>query len=238
MSETRRPRRPTEGGYARGDETRRKIIDAAIHLFGQHGFAGASTRDIAARAGVNAPALQYYFENKEGLYCACAESLADDAWSAIEPQVQNARALLERHGKIDELIEAFIQLQNAVADLMFKKGDDTDKRLFFAREQGGGEPEMGAQILRERMRDPLNQVTVALLAHIAGMSEDDPLTVVRTFSLYGQFLLFHFARESTLSMLEWREIDVEKAAFLKAAIGDQTRVLLKHWYDKKRASKE
>lgn len=50
-----------------------------MEAFGEHGFAGASTRDIASRAGVNAPALQYYFENKEGLYRTCVEAIADNA---------------------------------------------------------------------------------------------------------------------------------------------------------------
>jgi len=35
-----------------------------MRLFGEKGYEGASTRDIAAAAGVNAPALQYYFDNK------------------------------------------------------------------------------------------------------------------------------------------------------------------------------
>ena len=57
MTETKRPRRSTEGGYARGEETRLRIIRSAIELFGEHGFVAASTRDIAAHAGVNAPAV-------------------------------------------------------------------------------------------------------------------------------------------------------------------------------------
>src|ERR1700684_3816321 len=90
MSEVKRLRRPTEGGYARGDETRLRIIDAAIELFGERGFAAASTRDLAARAGVNAPALQYYFENKEGVYRACAEQIAEVVWARFEPVVHKA----------------------------------------------------------------------------------------------------------------------------------------------------
>ncbi len=74
MNEYRkRPRRSAEGGYARGDETRQRIVEAAMNLFGEYGFDGASTRDIAAAAGVNAPALQYYFGNKQGVYLACCE---------------------------------------------------------------------------------------------------------------------------------------------------------------------
>jgi TetR/AcrR family transcriptional regulator, regulator of cefoperazone and chloramphenicol sensitivity len=237
MNEPRRLRHRQNGGYARGDETRRKIIQAAISLFGRHGFEGASTRDIAALAGVNAPALQYYFENKEGLYRACAQSIADDAWEAFEPAVLRARELLERECKIGELIDAFLALQRAVADRTFVKHHEPDQRLFFAREQGGGEPEIGTQVLRERVREPLNAVNVALLARITGLPEDDPLTVVRMFSLYGQFLLFHIARGSALSTLGWDDIDSEKAEFLKASIGEQTRVLLEHWHRESRKAR-
>ncbi|EEA01180.1 transcriptional regulator, TetR family [Burkholderia sp. H160] len=229
MSEPRRPRRSTESGYARGDETRRKIIDAAVYLFGQHGFAGASTRDIAARAGVNAPALQYYFENKEGVYRACAEALVDDAWQVLEPAVRQAQEMLEREVPVRALIDAFVDLQCAIADLMFMKSREKDRRLFFAREQGGGEPEVGTQILQERLRAPLNKVTVALLARISGRPETDPVTVVRMFSLVGQFLAFHFAHESMLSMLGWSAIDGENAEFVKANVSAQTRLLLNTW---------
>ncbi len=76
MNDIKRLRRPSAGGYARGDETRLRIIEAAIESFGEHGFEAASTRDIAARAGVNAPALQYYFENKEGVCTGPAPSIS------------------------------------------------------------------------------------------------------------------------------------------------------------------
>jgi AcrR family transcriptional regulator len=229
MNEAKRLRRPSEGGYARGDETRRKIIEAAIGLFGQHGFDGASTRDIAARAGVNAPALQYYFENKEGLYRACAESLADESWQAFEPAVLRAREALARGADTEALIDAFIDIQSAVADRTFVKRREPDQRLFFAREQGGGEPEIGSEILRERVRTPLNEINAGLLERITGIPATDPRTVVRMFSLYGQFLLFYIARRSTLAMLDWDDIDAEKAEFLKESVAEQTRVLLQHW---------
>ncbi|SDD47768.1 CerR family C-terminal domain-containing protein [Paraburkholderia lycopersici] len=229
MSEGKKLRRPPEGGYARGDETRRKIVEAAIGLFGQHGFDGASTRDIAARAGVNAPALQYYFENKEGLYRACAESIADESWHAFEPAVLRARKALADNAGTEALIDAFIDIQAAVADRTFVKRHEPDQRLFFAREQGGGEPEIGSEILRKRVRTPLNDINVELLERITGMPARDPLTVVRMFSLYGQFLLFFIARRSTLSMLGWDDIDAAKAEFLKSSIAEQTRVLLRHW---------
>ncbi|HEY1609851.1 MAG TPA: CerR family C-terminal domain-containing protein [Paraburkholderia sp.] len=230
MSATRRPRRSPDGGYARGDETRRRIVDAAIGLFGQHGFDGASTRDIAARAGVNAPALQYYFENKEGVYRACAQTLAEESWQAFAPAVQRAREALERNADKPALIDAFIDIQEAVADRMFMKQHATaEQRLFFAREQAGGEPDIGTQILMERVRIPLNEVCAALLERITGVAASDRLTLVRMLSLHGQLLFFHVAQNTTMRLLHWDDIDDEKAAFLKENMRAQSRLLLEHW---------
>jgi AcrR family transcriptional regulator len=230
MNAPRRPRRSPDGGYARGDETRRRIIDAAIGLFGQHGFDGASTRDIAARAGVNAPALQYYFENKEGVYRACAETLADESWHALEPAVTRARDALRRNADTSALIDSFIGIQEAAADRMFvKRHATTDQRLFFAREQSGGEPDIGTKVLMERVRIPVNEVCAQLLERITGTPADDRLTLVRMLSLHGQLLFFHVAHNTTMKLLDWDDIDDEKAAFLKDNMRAQSRLLLEHW---------
>lgn len=60
-----------------GDEhgSRRRILRAALGVFAEFGFAGASTREIARRAGVHQPALAYHFGNKEELWKAAAGTL-------------------------------------------------------------------------------------------------------------------------------------------------------------------
>jgi TetR/AcrR family transcriptional regulator, regulator of cefoperazone and chloramphenicol sensitivity len=229
MSETKRLRRPAEGGYARGEETRMRIINAAIDLFGEHGFSAASTRDIAARAGVNAPALQYYFENKEGVYRACAEYFADYVWTTFEPVIRGASEALESGAGVARLIDAFIAIQEQIADNMFKMPKSPSQRLFFVREQGGHEPSIASEILQERVRGPLNRVCVELIAKITGASTDDPVTRIRVLSLLGQLMLFHTAPRSALHHLGWQEIDAERGELLKSTVGAQTRALLEMW---------
>src|SRR5436190_4111372 len=53
--------------------TRGKIMRAAIPVFAQHGYDGASIRAIVAKADVNQAAINYHFGNKEGLYRAVLE---------------------------------------------------------------------------------------------------------------------------------------------------------------------
>jgi AcrR family transcriptional regulator len=229
MSDTKRLRRPPAGGYARGDETRLRIIEAAIGLFGEHGFEGASTRDIAARADVNAPALQYYFENKEGLYRACAEYIAATAWEMFGPVIEHARAVLDDDSDTETLIDAFIRIQEVMADKMLSCPQKPDHRLFFAREQLGQEPGIASEVLQERLRTPFNRVGAELVARITGTAVDDPVTLIRMMSLHGQLLLFHVARRSALVAMGWDDIDAEKGELIKTTVRTQTRALLEQW---------
>ncbi|WP_409076758.1 CerR family C-terminal domain-containing protein [Paraburkholderia sp. BL23I1N1] len=101
--------------------------------------------------------------------------------------------------------------------------------FFFAREQAGHEPESATQIIACRIRAPLNTTSAALVARISGRAADDPVTLIRTFSLHGQMVIFHVASPSKLSMLGWKSIDAEKAELLKSVILEQTRTLLEQW---------
>jgi AcrR family transcriptional regulator len=63
--------RPRDGDPA---ETRRGILRAAEESFAMAGFVGATTRQVAARAGVNVATLHYHFGNKENLYRAVLDA--------------------------------------------------------------------------------------------------------------------------------------------------------------------
>lgn len=59
--------RPRDGNP---EETRQEILRAAAEAFAACGFVGATTRAVAARAGVNVATLHYHFGSKVGLYRA------------------------------------------------------------------------------------------------------------------------------------------------------------------------
>lgn len=48
--------------------SRQLLLDAALTEFAAKGYAGATVREIAGRAGVNTQLISYYFGGKEGLY--------------------------------------------------------------------------------------------------------------------------------------------------------------------------
>jgi AcrR family transcriptional regulator len=57
------------------DPTRDRILAAAIDLFSERSFDGAATREIAARAGVTQPLLNYHYRSKDELWRAAVDSL-------------------------------------------------------------------------------------------------------------------------------------------------------------------
>jgi TetR/AcrR family transcriptional regulator len=60
----------------RADQSRQRILEAAIREFSEHGLAGARTGAIADAARVNKALLYYYFRDKEALYAAALEEVA------------------------------------------------------------------------------------------------------------------------------------------------------------------
>lgn len=56
---------------------RAAIIEAALDVFSQNGFRGATVDKIAAQAGLSKPNLLYYFPSKEAIHNALLSQLMD-----------------------------------------------------------------------------------------------------------------------------------------------------------------
>jgi AcrR family transcriptional regulator len=77
----------------RSTDTQQKILDAAAEEFALHGFIGTSTRVVAARAGVQHPALTYHFGNKDGLWRALMRGLNDSVLTTMEARLHALRGV-------------------------------------------------------------------------------------------------------------------------------------------------
>jgi AcrR family transcriptional regulator len=68
--------------------TKSKVMDAALRVFAERGYAAASVRDIAALAGVTKPVVYYYFGSKAGLYQALLDQCLDTSMEALKEASQ------------------------------------------------------------------------------------------------------------------------------------------------------
>ncbi|HZT66864.1 MAG TPA: TetR/AcrR family transcriptional regulator [Acidimicrobiales bacterium] len=80
MSETGLANRPTRPS---ADPTRERILAAALDLFSERSFEGATTREIAGRAGVTQPLLNYHFRSKDELWRAAVDGVFGELVEAL-----------------------------------------------------------------------------------------------------------------------------------------------------------
>lgn len=86
----------------KGDETRGKILAAAIELFQRQGFEQTTMRGIALEAKVATGAAYYYFDSKDAIVMAFYEQSAAEMQPLLEEALANGKDL---KGRIEGLLE-------------------------------------------------------------------------------------------------------------------------------------
>ena len=90
------------------EPTRDRIRAAALDLFSELSFDGATTREIATRAGVTQPLLNYHYSSKDELWRAAVDGLFAALNEAMAARVEGLRG-------VDELTVAKLLVREFVA---------------------------------------------------------------------------------------------------------------------------
>jgi TetR/AcrR family transcriptional regulator len=75
------------------DPTRERILAAALDLFSERSFKDATTREIARRAGVTQPLLNYHFHSKDELWRAAIDGLFATLRQATAERIEGLRGV-------------------------------------------------------------------------------------------------------------------------------------------------
>jgi AcrR family transcriptional regulator len=199
-------------------ESRARLIDAALDLFGSRGYEATSTRAIASRARVNLAAIPYYFGGKEGLYRAVAAHIAAELNSRISATRDRllaemnagppspARSRQALHALLDGLVSVIITPESA------------RWAPFILREQL--QPSAAFTVLFETFMEPTLRVMTELLAVATGAASEEADTRLRAFTLIGQVMVFRAARKGVLLRLGWQDLGPEQFDQIRHVIHD------------------
>jgi AcrR family transcriptional regulator len=69
--------------------TRRRLLEATAQIMHDEGYAGATSRRVAAKAGVRQPLVHYYFPTMDDLFLAVLREGADDALDQMRAALTN-----------------------------------------------------------------------------------------------------------------------------------------------------
>lgn len=170
------PRRPAQPGLDR----RQRILEAALEVFADEGFDGATTKAIAARADVTPGLIYFYFPSKEELFQAVAdhngtvllEGLRLDELRAAEaPPQEIIPQLIERCFAVMDM-----PLSGSLARVLMRSEMRADERVSHTHllpvKQLGGSLAQALEVYceRQRARGAIRPISPWLVAHVIATS--------------------------------------------------------------------
>lgn len=160
---------------AEAHATREALIQAALELFTERGYAAVGTEEIVTRAKVTRGALYHHFTDKRDLFRAVFERVegdlmerigstmegADDAWNLM---VAGMRAFLDA---CEEPAVKQISLIDAPAVLGWEEWREIDNRHGLGLTRAALQGAVEAGVLRPIAVDPMAHLFVAALSEAA-----------------------------------------------------------------------
>lgn len=203
---------------------RERLLEAAIDIFGRHGYEAATTRMITAEAGANIAAIPYYFGGKEGLYRAVishvVESFNQEIGGVLEDlQTISGNGAIDRDlalAKLEQLIEGLLQLV---------VGSTIGERFarIIMREQTY--PSSAYEQIYSGVMEPVLNTTAMLVMAASGESSEHRAKL-RSMTIIGQVLTFRFARETIVRSLKLQGYNSEEVHQIREIISENIRAIL------------
>lgn len=195
----KRPRPASKA--ASSEQTRLALIRAGLRLFGEKGFAAASTRELAAAAGTNIGSIAYHFGGKEGLRTACAEFIVGIIQSVAERALgapgEDAGARLDA---VVERMAGFLLAEPQAGEIV----------QFILRELA--HPTAALDAIYDGVFGPTHRRLCALWAEASGEDAESERTMITVFTLVGQLVYFRIGRAAVMRRLGWTAIGEREAA--------------------------
>lgn len=178
-----------------GEETRRRLLEAAAEVFAKQGYRHARVRDICTRAKANVAAVNYHFRDKEQLYL----SVIDYVIAKAKPRFPE----LERDtDPPDVRLRSFI---GSFLTSIFESGRPAWYGKLVANEMT--DPTPALDIVVEKLAVPLSRTLEKIVRDILGTGVDQESVKLCTLSILSQCSIYHNTREIIARMNPRRKFD-------------------------------
>ncbi len=216
-SSRKKPKIAVGAGYRKGEQTRQRILDAALKAFGKASFKVVTTRQIAEAADVSLPTLQYYFGDKEGLYRACAEAIVARYRDHTASAATHARVALNEGCAPEEARGHLKAVVGALARFLVGSKEAERWAPFVSRELR--DPGPAFEILYENLWRPGIEIAAQLITGVEGGPPDD--AHVRALLLTSSLLAFQPGRSISLRIMRWSKIGPDELRTVLAVLDTQ-----------------
>jgi AcrR family transcriptional regulator len=206
-------------------DAKQRLIEAGLEIFGAYNLEGATTRQLAERAGVNQAAIPYYFGGKEGLYLAVIRYMLQHKGSQVLPVAEQIRRKMSGRRLTPEEALALIRtLFSTIVSVLLQDQATTTWARIIVREQM--QPTKAFDIVYERLIRHVHEALTVLLAIILKRKATDPVVILRAHTLVGQVIIFLSGRETIRRRMNWERYTATEIRQIQQAIDEQLDLLI------------
>ncbi|MBX3377755.1 MAG: CerR family C-terminal domain-containing protein [Phycisphaeraceae bacterium] len=191
-------------------DTRTRLLEAAGEIFAEHGFRGATVREICERAGANIAAVNYHFRDKEGLYRAVIEFAAGYALAKY-PIGGGADPKLPAEDRLRAFIRTYLYR-------LLDEGRPAWHGKLISREMV--EPTAALDHLAETFARPQYERLRSILADLLGPAADPDRVRLCAASVVGQCLFHKHCRPMIRRLMPEQAYDTAALDALAGHIAD------------------
>lgn len=224
--------------------TRDRLLEAGMDVFGRYGYESATTRMIVRKAGVNIAAIPYYFNGKEGLYHAAVTHIVEKIEMQLGTTFRDIANLLPdengENGTSGELLKKLVKnppadgndetpidlletLLEKLINFMIGSPEAFRYARIFLREQLY--PTSAYDIILNRVFSPMIDSIARVVSFV---SADSSMYVakLRAAAILGQVMVFRVARETMIRVLDMDGYSPGETAAIRRVILEQTRAII------------
>ncbi len=214
-----------------GNISRQRLLEAAVDVFGKHGFEAATTRMIVGEAGVNIAAIPYYFNGKEGLYHAVVTYIVDKIEENAGTTFQEMSVLAsEKNLSGKTALNALETLLEPIINFMVGSQEAPRIARIILREQI--DPSSAYDIIFSRIMKPfINNIAAFLTTASEHISTREAM--LRAMAIMGQIMVFRVARETAVRLVGIKGYTPDETGEIRNIILEHTRGIFKSLSDKK-----
>lgn len=181
--------------------SKNELLCSAFCEFAKNGFEGATTRDIANRAGINISSILYYFGGKKGIYAAALHNIVAAVKQETDELAREYSVVVKKKDSAEarKMLKKFTE---AFLTLLCGEKLSKDMKTVFLSEYS--KPTEDFQILYEGLILPFYKKMVKLLE----LSSRGRITLkdayLYMFPFFAQMFVFSSRKDTICKFMDWK----------------------------------
>jgi AcrR family transcriptional regulator len=180
------------------DDTRARLLKAAVEVFAERGYENSTIRDICSRAGANVALIHYHFGDKLELYREVLRYSLTCGNGPAPVMAASESALAPE--------DALRQVIRAMVEKVLQTGDQANLRYRLMLHEFMQPSSAAARVVQELMRPTYDRMR-EIVGEVLGLPSDHERTRLCVHSVIGQ--IAYYGRSAPMLRTLWPEMKMD-----------------------------